>query len=148
MRESALQFWFDPCAVISDPACFQSRRNFCWIFQAGENKRETNAKGEVHARVIGFPLAREMILQVKQFRPQRTVKRKWMKRFIPGGLGGVLKYLWLRDDSFFISDYLYFITNKQILYVNGIWFEWRLGEEEKTDPRKAGLRRGAGVGSR
>ena len=54
-----------------------------------------------------------MILQVKQFRPQRTVKRKWMKRFIPGGLGGVLKYLWLRDDSFFNSNYLLLsLTNK------------------------------------
>ena len=48
--------------------------NLVFFFQAGENKR--NAKGEAHARVIGFPLAREMILQVKQFKPQRTVKRK------------------------------------------------------------------------
>ena len=100
--------------------------------------RDANAKGEAHARVVGFPLAREMILQVKQFRPQRTVKRKWMKRFTPGGLEGVLKYLWLRDDSFLISDYLFFITNKQILYLNGIWFEWRLGEEEKPIPGKQG----------
>ena len=50
--------------------------NLVFFFQAGENKRDANAKGEAHARVIGFPLAREMILQVKQFKPQRTVKRK------------------------------------------------------------------------
>ena len=60
-----------------------------------------------------FPLAHELILQVKQFRPQRTVKRKWMKRFTQGGLGEVLKYLWLRDDSFLISDYLFLsLTNR------------------------------------
>ena len=53
--------------------------NLVFFFQAGENKRDANAKGEAHARVIGFPLAREMILQVKQFKPQRTVKRKWIR---------------------------------------------------------------------
>ena len=50
----------------------------------------------------------------------------------------------------FVFDFWlpFFITNKQILYLNEIWFEWRLGEEEKPIPGKQGLWRGAGVGSR
>ena len=48
----------------------------------GKARRERERRG-THAREVGFPLAHEMILQVKQFRPQGTVKYKCVKGFTP-----------------------------------------------------------------